>query len=75
MESFNSSLKQEELYRGHYKSDKDMVISIEKYILFYNEKRHHGANHYRTPNQVEREFSHSISIPKASVFCSVAACV
>ena len=39
MESFFATLKKEELYRMNYRSFKDFEISLEKYILFYNEQR------------------------------------
>ncbi len=53
MESFFSSLKQEEIYRTAYRSVNDCKKHIEKYMEFYNEKRPHRANTYKTPNEAE----------------------
>ena len=41
MESFNSSFKQEELYRHIYLSVKQFKKAIASYIDYYNEKRPH----------------------------------
>ena len=56
MESFFSSLKQEEIYRTSYRSVQDCKKHIAEYMEFYNEKRPHRANNYKTPNQTEELF-------------------
>jgi len=56
MESFFSTLKQEELYRSHYVSEAEFKRCLKKYIDFYNADRPHRANKYRSPNQKERAF-------------------
>ncbi len=49
MESFFSSMKREELYRRKFKSENEFYKSVDEYIVFYNEKRPHYQNSYRTP--------------------------
>ena len=56
METFFSSMKREELYRTKYRSEKEFKAAVEKYILFYNEKRPHAKNGYKTPAKKEEEF-------------------
>lgn len=56
MESFFSSLKQEELYRNSYSSERDFKKKVAAYITFYNEKRPHRANQYKTPDRMEADF-------------------
>lgn len=56
MESFFSSLKQEELYRNSYYSEKDFKKKAAAYMAFYNEKRPHRANQYKTPDCMEAIF-------------------
>ncbi len=56
MESFFSSLKQEELYRTSYSSEKDFKRRVAAYMEFYNNIRPHRANKYKTPNQVETTY-------------------
>ena len=56
MESFFATLKKEELYRMNYRSFKDFETSLEKYILFYNEQRPHGALNYKTPQEAELNY-------------------
>ena len=56
MESFFSSLKREELYRTKYRSEKELRTAIDNYILFYNEKRPHAKNGYKTPLRKETEY-------------------
>lgn len=60
MESFFASLKKEELYRRTYFSEKDFFRGIDRYVAFYNEKRPHGAIHYKTPNAFEEEHNSRI---------------
>ena len=56
METFFSSMKREELYRTKYRSEKEFKAAVGKYILFYNEKRPHAKNGYKTPSKKEEEF-------------------
>jgi transposase InsO family protein len=56
MESFFSSLKQEEIYRTSYRSVNDCKKHIADYMDFYNTKRPHRANNYQTPNCAEERF-------------------
>ena len=55
-ESFFSSLKQEELYRNNYTGESHLIKSVGEYIEFYNEKRPHKTNNYKTPSKIETEF-------------------
>ena len=59
MESFFASLKKEEIYRIHYRSVKEFKESIRRYIEFYNSKRLHGSNAYKSPNERERVYFES----------------
>ena len=56
MESFFKTLKQEELYRKNYHSERDLKESIARYIHFYNCERIHSMNFYRTPDKYEEEY-------------------
>lgn len=56
MESFFSSMKREELYRTNYKSEREFLAAVDNYILFYNTKRPHAKNKYKTPAAKEQEF-------------------
>ena len=56
VESFFSSLKREELYRTKYRSEKELRTAIDNYMLFYNEKRPHAKNGYKTPLRKETEY-------------------
>ncbi len=56
MESFNKSLKNEEFYVRHYRSERDLKDSIKEYIKFYNSYRIHSYNHNKTPDQKEELF-------------------
>ena len=55
-ESFFSNFKQEELYRYEYKTTEEMKRRINKYMIFYNEKRPHSILRYKTPNKVEEQY-------------------
>lgn len=57
MESFFSSLKREELYRTKYRSENEFRTAVKNYMIFYNEKRPHAKNGYKTPAKRELEFS------------------
>lgn len=52
-ESFFASLKQENLYRKEYFSEKAFRAGASEYIKFYNEKRPHKPLKNRTPCQFE----------------------
>jgi transposase InsO family protein len=56
MESFCANMKREELYRSKYRSEKEFRNGIEEYIRFYNDKRPHSKNKYKTPSQKEAEY-------------------
>ena len=56
MESFFSSLKREELYRTKYRSENEFRTAVKNYMVFYNEKRLHAKNGYKTPLKRELEF-------------------
>lgn len=56
MEAFFVSLKQEEIYRTSYRSFEDCKSHIKEYMNFYNFKRPHRANNYKTPNAVEENY-------------------
>ena len=55
-ESFFKTLKQEEIYRKDYRSEKEMLRSITKFMEFYNNVRPHSMNGYRTPNKYEADY-------------------
>ena len=55
-EAFFNSLKQEELYRRRYRSEREFRESVDEYMRFYNEKRPHKTLHYKTPAQFENEY-------------------
>ena len=52
-ESFFKCMKAEELYRYRYKSERELVISLNKYVDFYNQERPHTYLGYMTPNKYE----------------------
>lgn len=56
MEAFFSSLKQEEIYRTSYRSFADCKVHIQEYMNFYNTRRPHRANNYRTPDKTEEDY-------------------
>lgn len=56
IEAFNKSLKYEEFYVRHYRSERDLKDSIKEYINFYNSYRIHSYNHNKTPDQKEELF-------------------
>ena len=60
-ESFFKTLKQEELYRTSYKSEKHLRTSLSEYVVFYNDKRPHTYLRYRTPNKAEADYYHKLS--------------
>ncbi len=60
MESFFASLKREELYRRKFKSENEFYKAVDEYMIFYNEKRPHYQNSYKTPKKKEEEYYKSI---------------
>lgn len=60
MESFFASMKREELYRRKFKSENEFYKAVADYIIFYNEKRPHYQNSYRTPLKKEQDYYYSI---------------
>jgi transposase InsO family protein len=56
MEAFFKSLKAEELYRNNYRSEREFRERVGAYIEFYNSKRPHQINRYRTPNAMEESY-------------------
>ncbi len=61
MESFFSSLKQEEIYRTTYDSQAQFKERVAAYIVFYNTNRPHSTIGYITPSAFEeRYFSRTI---------------
>ncbi len=60
VESFFSSLKQEELYRSTYTSERDFKKRLAEYMEFYNNIRPHRANKYKSPNQKETIYAESL---------------
>lgn len=56
MESFFSSMKREELYRTKYRSEKEFRTAVDDYIVFYNDRRPHRKNMYKSPMQKEQDF-------------------
>lgn len=52
-ESFFGSMKQEELYRSNYRSEKELYLSVAKYISRYNNERPHAFLRYMTPIKFE----------------------
>jgi putative transposase len=56
-ESFNATLKIEEVYRNEYRSIEELRENLFDYIeVFYNRKRKHSALGYLTPNEFSSRF-------------------
>lgn len=56
IESFNKTLKVEEVYLAHYDSMAQVFTDVPKFIEeVYNEKRVHSGIDYQTPNEFERK--------------------
>ncbi len=49
------TIKQEEVYLREYLSPIEAIISIRKYMFFYNSKRPHQSLGYQTPHEVYTE--------------------
>ncbi|MBR5620523.1 MAG: IS3 family transposase [Clostridia bacterium] len=56
VESFFANLKREELYRTKYRSEREFRAAVDRYVLFYNEKRPHTSNGNKTPQKREQEY-------------------
>ena len=56
MDAFFKTLKAEELYRNNYRSEREFRERVQAYIKFYNKKRPHQINRYRTPNAMEESY-------------------
>ena len=56
VESFFSSMKREELYRRKYRSENEVIKAVDDYITFYNTKRPHNYNNYKTPLVKEENY-------------------
>lgn len=63
-ESFFKTLKQEEIYRRDYRSEKDMLCSITRFMEFYNNDRPHSTNGYKSPNKYEAEYYNRKDVQK-----------
>lgn len=56
MESFFSNIKREELNSHNFAYLEELIQTVDKYMLFYNDYRPHDALKGKTPNQIEKEF-------------------
>lgn len=61
MESFFSNMKREELYRRKYRSEREIHKAITDYVNFYNDKRPHISNGYKTPTAKEELYFKNLS--------------
>ena len=61
MESFFSNMKREELYRRKYRSEREIHKAISDYVNFYNDKRPHISNGYKTPTAKEELYFTNVS--------------
>ena len=64
MESFFSSLKREELYRTKYRSEAEFRAAVDAYMVFYNERRPHAKNGYKTPTKQESIYFEGANEPE-----------
>jgi transposase InsO family protein len=53
-------MKQEELYRSKYRSQREFKESVAAYIDFYNTRRPHSVFRYQTPEQFEKHYFEKI---------------
>lgn len=56
MKLFFLSLKREELYRTKYRSENEFRTAVDNYMIFYNERRPHAKNGYKTPLKKELDY-------------------
>ena len=61
MESFFSNMKREELYRRNYRLEREIHKAITDYVNFYNDKRPHISNGYKTPTVKEELYFKNVS--------------
>jgi len=61
-ESFNRSLKVEEVYLNAYEDFEEAKMSIENYIMVYNSRRLHSSLGYRSPIEFEASYYKSLEI-------------
>lgn len=59
--SFFAFMKREELYRWKFKSENELYKSVEAYMIFYNDKRPHASNGYKTPTVKEELYFKNVS--------------
>ena len=57
IESFFSCLKREQLYVEEINNFEDLLYHVEYYIDFYNNRRPHQTLEYKTPVQVELNYT------------------
>lgn len=50
-------MKKEELYKGRYKSEKELKQCVLNYIELFNNERPHASLKYKTPVQYELEMA------------------
>lgn len=50
-------MKENELYRTIYKSERQFYESVDNYIRFYNMERPHSTLNYKTPNKFELQYN------------------
>ncbi|MGI6176750.1 MAG: integrase core domain-containing protein [Christensenellales bacterium] len=55
-ESFFSSMKQEELYRSGYNSEREFRKGVDQYIIFYNTRRPYSAMNTKIPDKIEETY-------------------
>lgn len=60
METFFATLKQEELYRMRYRSEREFKESVKSYINFYNNERLHETLGYIPPSKYEHDYFEKI---------------
>ncbi len=56
-ETFFANFKREEAYRRNYASENDFRKSVQEYIDFYNNRRPHMTNGYKTPVRYEELYA------------------
>jgi putative transposase len=60
IESFNKTLKTEEVYLAQYDSVAEIFEDVPKFIEeVYNEKRVHSSIDYKSPNEFERNLNNN----------------
>lgn len=65
IESFNKTLKTNEVYLAHYDSMAQVFEDVPKFIEeVYNEKRVHSGIDYKTPNEFERSLENGSNIDR-----------